>query len=63
MTNFEKIKNMDIDSLSVKIAWAITDCENCPIRKFCILHDNTECDTCSGTWKQWLMKEQSETVV
>ena len=65
MTNFEKIKNMDIDSLSVKIARAITDCETCPIREFCTLQDNdtTEFDTCSGTWKQWLIKEQPEEVV
>lgn len=63
MTNFEKIKNMSVEELAQVMDNAISDCDWCPINKFCKIHDNDHFDefiTCSNTWMQWLKSEVEE---
>ena len=60
MTNFEKIKKSREALLALMMSVVITDCNCCPIYKFCKIHnddDSHEFDTCIGTWEQWLKSE------
>ena len=63
MTNFEKIKNMSVEELADAMADGPIDCDLCPIREFCTLHNNDtshEFDSCSDSWKQWFKSEVEE---
>ena len=66
MTNFEKIKNMSIEELAHTLDVEISDCDMCPIYRFCKLADLRDdykiqdFDTCLGTWVQWLKSEVEE---
>lgn len=52
MTNFEKIKNMNIDELAEKLDESFA-CDHCPIWIFCDEINSTH-TTCTGAWKKWL---------
>lgn len=63
MTNFDKIKNTNVEELANTMSVAITDCCWCPICEFCKMNynDNShEFDTCSDTWEKWLKSEVEE---
>ena len=51
MTNFEKIKNMNVEELADALYVVITNCYKCPIRDFCDKNNSHNCRTCQGTWK------------
>lgn len=55
MTNFEKLKNADIDEMSQLLCKAIEDitddypCDHCPLEEFCNEQRNG--------WAKWLSEE------
>lgn len=49
MTNFEKIKNMNIDQLAEKLNESFA-CDRCPIEEFCDKHNSTPNLDCTGIW-------------
>lgn len=62
MTNFEKIKNMNVEELALLMDSVSSDCQECPICGFCedirlklnhFLH-------CKTVWKSWLKSEVEE---
>ena len=53
MTNFEKIKNMNIDQLAEKLNDSFA-CDRCPIGEFCEKHNSTPDLDCTGIWGEWL---------
>ena len=56
MTNFEKIKNMNIDQLSEKLNESFA-CDRCPIGEFCDKNNSTPYLSCTGVWGKWLKSE------
>lgn len=56
MTNFEKIKNMNIDQLADALNESFA-CDHCPIREFCDENDSSPTATCIGVWRKWLKSE------
>ena len=59
MTNFEKIKSMNIDELAEKLNDSFA-CDRCLIMEFC---DETTWGThlsCTDVWKEWLKSEAKE---
>jgi hypothetical protein len=56
MTNFEKIKNMNIDQLAEKLNDSFA-CDRCPIGEFCDKHNSTPDLDCTGIWGKWLKSE------
>lgn len=56
MTNFEKIKNMNIDELAEKLNESFA-CDRCPIEGFCNENNTTPYSSCSRVWRIWLRSE------
>ena len=57
MTNFEKIKNMNIDQLAETLNDSFA-CDRCPIRDYCDkIVSAISVATCSGVWIIWLKSE------
>lgn len=56
MTNFEKIKNMNIDQLAEKLKESFV-CYHCPIKEFCDEYDSTPDLDCIDICKEWLKSE------
>lgn len=56
MTNFEKIKDMDIEDMAGNLTVSFV-CGRCPIREFCDENDKSPTTTCIGVWKKWLKSE------
>ena len=56
MTNFEKIKNMNIDQLAKRLGESFA-CDHCPIRGFCDENDSSPTATCVWVWGKWLKSE------
>lgn len=56
MTNFEKIKNMNVDEMATKLDESFA-CDRCPIEEFyeCVVGGS-----CTDTWKTWLESEAEE---
>ncbi|MGN1138292.1 MAG: hypothetical protein ACI4RM_02505 [Ruminococcus sp.] len=60
MTNFEKIKQMNIDEMAEQLFF-ILDCDDCPIEKYKGYSDqNCNNGTCKGALKKWLESEAEE---
>lgn len=57
MTNFEKLKNMEIDELADNLD-EVFACEYCPITEFC--NKNEKIKKCKSIWKKWLKSESVE---
>lgn len=55
MTNFEKIKNMNIDQLAEKLDESFA-CDRCPIGEFCDKLNLTYM-SCTDAWINWLKSE------
>ena len=56
MTNFEKIKNMNVDQMSNKLD-ELFACDRCPIVGFCDKNNSTPGSSCTYIWKKWLESE------
>lgn len=59
MTNFEKIKNMNIDELSEKLD-ELSACEYCPIEEFCDKNKEAPRADCKSIWGKWLESETED---
>lgn len=61
MTNFEKIKNMNINELASKCCKSIT-CAFCPIEDFCepIIGGDVRSVNCVKVWKKWFKSEAEQ---
>lgn len=60
MTNFEWIKDMDIDGLAKQFERNST-CNSCSIRKFCDKdRPNTCVVNCKSVWRKWLKRDIKE---
>lgn len=61
MTNFEKIKNMNINEIAEKISRMIGTCAQCQIESFCSEVSKEvefgEKTFCLRMWEQWLEHE------
>lgn len=59
MTNFEKIKNMNIDELADLMDSVSSDCQECPIHEFCddIRPKIKRMPFCKNVWKEYLRCE------
>lgn len=56
MTNFEKIKNMNIDQLADKLNESFA-CDRCPIEEFCNENNSEPNSSCTTIWEKWLKSE------
>lgn len=50
-----RIEHKYIDDISDKVAFSMSECRECQIRKFC--SDNAEYTTCNGSWFVWILKK------
>lgn len=57
MTNFEKIKNMNVDEMAEKLNESFA-CDRCPLGEFC--DKDMSISSCSDIWKKWLESEVEE---
>lgn len=55
MTNFEKLKNMNMDELAEKLNESFA-CDHCPIGDFCDKINSTH-TSCMSVWEEWLKSE------
>lgn len=58
MTNFEKIKNMNINELASECCKGLT-CAFCPIADFCerIIGGDVSSVNCVKVWRKWFKSE------
>jgi hypothetical protein len=68
MTNFEKIKSMNIDDMSavigmtfINIGYGSVGCDGCPGRKLCVTSNSDE--RCPDVIKRWLNEKVEEPIV
>lgn len=57
MNNYDKIKNMDLDTMIKKLISYmefLEDCDRCPINIYCDELNIYEDSTCQEIYKQWL---------
>lgn len=59
MTNFEKIKSLDINELAEKLNESFA-CDHCPLGEFCSENSSELTSSCTGVWKEWLKSEVEE---
>lgn len=62
MTNFEKIKNMNIDELAEKLD-KLSACRYCSIEEFCNKNKETPRANCKSIWEKWLKSEAEDRII
>ena len=60
MTNFDKIKSMNIEEMSEFLSNTVT-CVKCPVSDFC--DEDTTYQECPERFKQWLLSESENAVL
>lgn len=64
MTNFEKIKAMDIEKMANMINYITNDCEFCPAMEICNIYSDdgkyVSISCCKKEIKKWLESEVKE---